>query len=46
MFDWLRDTFELSRNHYDRLGHFDQWFVPAIAAGDYLAQRLKAIYGI
>lgn len=21
-FNWLKDTFELSRNHYDRLGHF------------------------
>ncbi|BCZ47991.1 membrane protein [Clostridium gelidum] len=29
-FNWLRDTFELSRNHYDRLGHFAQGFIPAI----------------
>jgi putative membrane protein len=32
LFDWLRDTFDLSRNHYDRVGHFAQGFVPAIIA--------------
>ena len=32
LFNWIRDTFELSRNHYDRLGHFAQGFVPAIIA--------------
>jgi putative membrane protein len=34
--DWFRDTFELSRNHYDRLGHFAQGFVPAIIAREVL----------
>jgi putative membrane protein len=28
--DWVRDWFDLSRNHYDRLGHFAQGFVPAM----------------
>lgn len=28
--DWARDTFHLSRNPYDRLGHVAQGFVPAI----------------
>ncbi|MGK0190103.1 MAG: putative membrane protein, partial [Verrucomicrobiales bacterium] len=28
--DWVRDWLELSRNHYDRLGHFAQGFVPAM----------------
>lgn len=27
--DWARDTFGLSRNPYDRLGHFAQGFFPA-----------------
>ncbi|ARU31449.1 hypothetical protein CAP31_06980 [Sulfuriferula sp. AH1] len=35
-FDWLRDTFELSRNHYDRVGHLAQGFVPAIIAREIL----------
>jgi putative membrane protein len=36
LFNWLRDTFDLSRNHYDRLGHFVQGFVPAIVAREVL----------
>jgi len=30
--DWFKETFNLSRNHYDRLGHFAQGFAPAIIA--------------
>lgn len=36
MFNWLRDEFDLSRNHYDRVGHFVQGFVPAIIARELL----------
>jgi putative membrane protein len=36
LFNWLRDTFDLARNHYDRLGHFAQGFVPAIVAREIL----------
>jgi putative membrane protein len=32
--EWARDTFHLGRNHYDRLGHFAQGFVPAIIASE------------
>jgi putative membrane protein len=39
LFNWLRDAFELSRNHYDRLGHFAQGFVPAIVAREILLRR-------
>jgi putative membrane protein len=28
--DWVREVFHFSRNHYDRLGHFAQGFVPAV----------------
>src|SRR5687768_14503635 len=35
-FNWLRDAFHLSRNHYDRVGHFAQGFVPAILAREML----------
>jgi putative membrane protein len=33
---WVQDLFELGRNHYDRLGHLAQGFVPAIAAREIL----------
>ncbi len=36
LFNWLRDTFDLTRNHYDRVGHFVQGFVPAILARELL----------
>jgi len=36
---WMQDLFDLSRNHYDRLGHLAQGFVPAIAAREILLRR-------
>lgn len=36
VFNWLRDEFDLARNHYDRLGHVVQGFVPAILARELL----------
>lgn len=36
LFNWIRDTFHLSRNHYDRLGHFAQGFIPAMIAREIL----------
>lgn len=33
---WVQDLFDLSRNHYDRLGHFAQGFVPAILVRELL----------
>jgi putative membrane protein len=33
---WMRDAFHLARNHYDRIGHFAQGFVPAIIAREIL----------
>ena len=36
LFDWLRPVFHWQRNHYDRLGHFMQGFVPAIIAREVL----------
>ena len=35
-FDYIRELFQLSRNHYDRLGHFAQGFIPAILAREIL----------
>ncbi len=36
---WVRDALGLDRNHYDRLGHFAQGFVPAILAREILLRR-------
>ena len=36
---WVRDALGLARNHYDRLGHFAQGFVPAIVAREILVRR-------
>lgn len=36
---WFRDAFELGRNHYDRLGHLAQGFVPAILTRELLLRR-------
>ncbi len=33
---WARDLLDLSRNHYDRLGHLAQGFVPAILVREVL----------
>lgn len=37
--NWVRDALGLARNHYDRLGHFAQGFVPAILAREILIRR-------
>lgn len=39
LFNWIRDTFGFSRNHYDRLGHFAQGFVPAMIAREVFLRR-------
>lgn len=36
LFNWLRDEYHLSRNYYDRVGHFFQGFVPAMVARELL----------
>lgn len=36
LFSWIRDTFGLARNHYDRLGHFAQGFFPALVVRELL----------
>jgi putative membrane protein len=33
---WLQELFSLSRNPYDKIGHFAQGFVPAVAAREIL----------
>jgi putative membrane protein len=36
---WVQRAFGLARNHYDRLGHFAQGFVPAIVAREVLLRK-------
>jgi putative membrane protein len=36
---WAQDVFGLARNHYDRLGHLAQGFVPAMLAREVLLRR-------
>lgn len=42
---WVKQAFDLSRNHYDRLGHFAQGFVPAIIAREILLRRTPLARG-
>jgi len=36
---WVQDLFHLSRNPYDKLGHFAQGFVPALIARELFLRR-------
>ena len=36
---WVQDALGLARNHYDRLGHIAQGFVPAMLAREVLLRR-------
>jgi putative membrane protein len=44
LFDWIGQIFGWTRNNYDKLGHFAQGFVPAIAARE-LFLRLNVVNG-
>jgi putative membrane protein len=37
--EWAREWLHLSRNHYDRVGHFFQGFVPALLTRELLLRR-------
>jgi len=36
---WMKDAFGFARNHYDRIGHLAQGFVPAILAREILIKK-------
>ena len=38
---WMEHALHLTRNNYDRIGHFAQGFVPAIIAREILLRRLQ-----
>jgi putative membrane protein len=39
LFNWLRDEFHLSRNYFDRVGHFFQGVSPALVVRELLVRR-------
>ena len=43
--EWARDAFDLERNHYDRLGHFMQGFMPALLARELLLRKTPLVRG-
>ncbi|MCT4618524.1 MAG: DUF2238 domain-containing protein [Marinisporobacter sp.] len=39
LFNYIKDIFNLSRNYYDRLGHFAQGFIPAMIMREVLLRN-------
>ena len=39
LFDWLAEVYGWQRNHYDKLGHFVQGFIPAVLAREILLRK-------
>ncbi len=39
LFEWIKVTFHLSRNYYDRVGHFFQGFVPVLMTREFLLKK-------
>ncbi len=39
MFNYLKEAFDLSRNNYDKVGHFAQGFVPALIAREIVIRK-------
>jgi len=42
LFEWIKESFDLNRNNYDKVGHFAQGFIPALISRELLI-RLKII---
>jgi putative membrane protein len=45
LFNWLRDSLDLARNHYDRVGHIAQGFIPAIVTRELLLRNSPLVNG-
>jgi len=39
LFDWLKEELDLTRNNYDKVGHFVQGFVPAMIAREIVVRH-------
>jgi putative membrane protein len=42
---WMQEAFGFTRNHYDRIGHFAQGFVPAMIARELFIRRKVVVRG-
>ena len=42
---WMKDFFGFARNHYDRIGHLAQGFIPALIAREILLRRSPLVQG-
>lgn len=40
LFDWIQETFNHTRNNYDKVGHFAQGFVPAMITRELLLRKV------
>ena len=41
LFNWMKEAWGLSRNHFDRVGHFMQGFTPALMMREVMLRRMK-----
>ncbi|MDT8412807.1 MAG: DUF2238 domain-containing protein [Vicingaceae bacterium] len=39
LFDWIKEVFDLTRNNYDKVGHFAQGFVPAMIVRELFVRK-------
>jgi len=39
LFDWIKNTFDLTRNNYDKVGHLAQGFIPAMITRELLIRK-------
>lgn len=39
LFDWIKEVFDLSRNNYDKVGHFAQGFIPAMIVRELFVRK-------
>ncbi len=39
LFDWIKDSFDLARNNYDKVGHFAQGFIPAMITREIIIRK-------
>jgi len=43
LFNWIRDTFDMARNNYDKIGHLAQGFIPAVIAREILLRLVIVV---